>query len=185
MTQREVLVVGCARTAIGTYGGTLKDVPLSDITTIAVRAALERSGVAPAEVGQVVIGNVIPTEPRDAYLSRVASMDAGIPKETPTFNVNRLCEKESRISRFSIACPAWALNSSTQTKAWSPASQRPAAPHTGSGSGPTPGACADGSRGRTRAVSARGARRSAAPRPPIRRRRDARSLDDPPRCAAG
>ncbi|WP_332673179.1 acetyl-CoA C-acyltransferase family protein [Aromatoleum sp.] len=91
MTQREVLVVGCARTAIGTYGGTLKDVPLSDITTVAVRAALERSGVAPAEVGQVVIGNVIPTEPRDAYLSRVASIDAGIPKETPTFNVNRLC----------------------------------------------------------------------------------------------
>lgn len=91
MKQREIVVVGAARTAIGTFGGSLKDVPLSILATTAVKAALERSGVAPAEVGHLVMGNVIPTEPRDAYLSRVAAMDAGIPLETPAFNVNRLC----------------------------------------------------------------------------------------------
>ncbi|EGF30024.1 3-ketoacyl-CoA thiolase [Oxalobacteraceae bacterium IMCC9480] len=91
MSQREVVVVGLARTAIGTFGGSLKDVPLCTLATTAVRAALERSGVDAAAVGHVVMGNVVPTEPRDAYLSRVASMDAGIPQETPAFNVNRLC----------------------------------------------------------------------------------------------
>lgn len=91
MTQREIYVVGCARTAIGTYGGSLKDIPLSQLGTTAVSAALARSGVDPKEVGHVVMGNVVPTEPRDAYLSRVAAIDAGIPQETPAFNVNRLC----------------------------------------------------------------------------------------------
>lgn len=91
MTQRQIYVVGAARTAIGSFGGSLKDQPLSDLATIAVKAALERSGVSPEAVGHVVMGNVIPTEPRDAYLSRVAAMDSGIPKETPAFNVNRLC----------------------------------------------------------------------------------------------
>lgn len=91
MTQREILVVGAARTAIGTYGGTLKDIPMSQLATTAVRAALERSGVQAGQVSHVVMGNVIPTEPKDAYLSRVAAMDAGIPKEVPAFNVNRLC----------------------------------------------------------------------------------------------
>ncbi len=88
---REVFVVGAARTAIGTFGGSLKDVPLSRLATVATKAALERSRVAPDTVGHVVIGNVIPTEPRDAYLSRVAALDAGLPKEVPAFNVNRLC----------------------------------------------------------------------------------------------
>jgi len=91
MRQREIVVLGAARTAIGSFGGSLKDVPLSVLATTAVKAALERSGVPPVEVGHVVMGNVVPTEPRDAYLSRVASMDAGMPQETPTFNVNRLC----------------------------------------------------------------------------------------------
>ncbi len=91
MTQREILVVGTARTAIGTYGGSLKDIPLSQLATTAVSAALSRSGVDPREIGHVVMGNVIPTEPRDAYLSRVAAIDSGIPLETPAFNVNRLC----------------------------------------------------------------------------------------------
>lgn len=91
MNQREIFVVGAARTAIGTYGGSLKDVPMTQLATAVVRAALERSEVAPDAVGHVVMGNVIPTEPRDAYLSRVAAMDAGLPKEVPAFNVNRLC----------------------------------------------------------------------------------------------
>src|SRR5687767_231380 len=91
MEQREVFVLSAARTAIGTFGGALKDVPLTDLATTAVRAALERSGVPPGNIGHVVMGNVIPTEPKDAYLSRVAAMGAGIPKETPAYNVNRLC----------------------------------------------------------------------------------------------
>ena len=88
---RDVFVVGAARTAIGTFGGSLKDVPLSELATLAVKTALERSGAAAVSIGHVAMGNVIPTEPRDAYLSRVAAMNAGLPKETPAFNVNRLC----------------------------------------------------------------------------------------------
>jgi len=91
MPRTEVFVVCAVRTAIGSFGGALKDVPLSDLATTAMRSALERGGVEPGEVGHVVMGNVIPTEPRDAYLGRIAAMNAGIAKETPAFNVNRLC----------------------------------------------------------------------------------------------
>jgi acetyl-CoA C-acetyltransferase len=92
MTQTpEIFIVAAARTAIGTFGGSLKDVPLTQLATTAVRAALERSGADPASVGHVVMGNVIPTEPRDAYLARVAAIEAGIPHDTPALNVNRLC----------------------------------------------------------------------------------------------
>jgi acetyl-CoA C-acetyltransferase len=88
---RDVFVVGAARTAIGTFNGTLKDTPLADLATLAVKTALARSGAAADKVGHLAMGTVIPTEPRDAYLSRVAAMQAGLPKETPAFNVNRLC----------------------------------------------------------------------------------------------
>ncbi len=91
MSKPEIFVVSAVRTAIGSYGGTLKDVPLADLATTAVKASLERSGVSAEQVGHVVMGTVIPTETRDAYLGRVAAMNAGIPKETPAYNVNRLC----------------------------------------------------------------------------------------------
>jgi acetyl-CoA C-acetyltransferase len=91
MLQPDIYVVGAVRTAIGTFGGALKDISLADLATTAVRAVLERSKLPPKEIGHLVMGNVIPTEPRDAYLGRVAAMNAGIPKETPSFNVNRLC----------------------------------------------------------------------------------------------
>src|SRR5881398_2486445 len=91
MSTREVFVLSAARTAIGTFGGGLKDVPLTQLATTAVKEALKRSGVAPADIGHVVMGNVIPTDTRDAYLSRVAAIEAGLPQETPAFNVNRLC----------------------------------------------------------------------------------------------
>jgi len=91
MKQKEIFVVGAARTAIGTFGGSLKDVAPTHLGTTAVRAALERAAVDPGAVGHVVMGNIIPTDTRDAYLSRVVAIDAGIPKETPAFNVNRLC----------------------------------------------------------------------------------------------
>ncbi|MHC6225332.1 acetyl-CoA C-acyltransferase family protein [Pseudomonas sp. X10] len=91
MSSAEIYVVSAVRSAIGSFGGSLKDLPLADLATAVSRAAIERSGLAPEQIGHVVMGNVIPTEPRDAYLGRVAAMNAGIPKETPAFNVNRLC----------------------------------------------------------------------------------------------
>jgi acetyl-CoA C-acetyltransferase len=90
MTQ-DIYLIGGARTAIGTFGGGLKDVPLCDLAHTAVAAALARGAVDPAQVGHVVMGNVMPTEPRDAYLSRVAALKSGVPQATPAFNVNRLC----------------------------------------------------------------------------------------------
>ena len=91
MTQRDILIASIARTAIGTFGGSLKDIPNTQLATTAVRAAIGRSGIAADAVGHVVMGNVIPTDTKDAYLSRVAAVDAGCPVETPAFNVNRLC----------------------------------------------------------------------------------------------
>ncbi|TDG04283.1 acetyl-CoA C-acyltransferase [Paraburkholderia guartelaensis] len=88
---REVVVVGGVRTAIGKFGGSLKDVPPTELGSIVVRELLARSHVEAKEVGHVVFGNVIATEPRDFYLSRVAAINAGIPESTPAFNVNRLC----------------------------------------------------------------------------------------------
>ena len=88
---REVVFVGAARTAIGSFGGALKDVPPADLGALVIKTALERAGVAPKEVGHVVMGHVIPTVPQDAYISRVAALNAGVPQETPAFNVNRLC----------------------------------------------------------------------------------------------
>ena len=91
MTFPAVYVISATRSAIGSFGGALKDVPLAALATTLVKSAVQRAGVSPDQVGHLVMGNVIPTEPRDAYLSRVAALDAGLPKETPAFNVNRLC----------------------------------------------------------------------------------------------
>ncbi|NYT45929.1 acetyl-CoA C-acyltransferase family protein [Pollutimonas thiosulfatoxidans] len=87
----DVVVVGACRTAIGDFGGALKDVAPCDLGATVLRALLERSKVAAPDVGHVVFGHVINTEPRDMYLSRVASVNAGIGHNTPAFNVNRLC----------------------------------------------------------------------------------------------
>ena len=91
MSNAEIYVVSAVRSAIGGFGGSLKDLPLADLASTITRAAIERSGLAADQIGHLVMGTVIPTEPRDAYLARVAAMNAGIPKETPAFNVNRLC----------------------------------------------------------------------------------------------
>ena len=87
----DIVILGGARTAIGTFGGSLAGVPPIELATIAAKAALERSGVESLQIGNVVFGHVINTEPRDMYLSRVAAMQAGIPDTTPAMNVNRLC----------------------------------------------------------------------------------------------
>lgn len=88
---KDVVVVGGVRTAIGKFGGSLKDFSPTDLATIVVRETLARAGVEAAHVDHVVFGNVIATEPKDLYLSRVAAINAGIPETTPAFNVNRLC----------------------------------------------------------------------------------------------
>jgi acetyl-CoA C-acetyltransferase len=88
---RDVVVVSGVRTAVGKYGGSLKDMPPADLGAAVVREAVSRSGVEPAEVGHTVFGNVIHTETRDMYLSRVASVNGGLPVETPAFTLNRLC----------------------------------------------------------------------------------------------
>ena len=88
---REVVVVSAARTAIGDYGLSLKDVPATRLGTIAIKEAIARAKVDPANVGHVVMGSVIHGEARDMYLSRVAAVDAGVPVGTPCLTVNRLC----------------------------------------------------------------------------------------------
>jgi len=87
----DIVILSGARSAIGTFGGSLSGLPLSEVATTVTRAALERAGIDPARIGTVAFGHVLNTEPRDAYLSRVAAIGAGIPDTTPAMNVNRLC----------------------------------------------------------------------------------------------
>ena len=87
----DIVILSGARTAIGTFGGSLAGVPPIDLGATVSKAALERAGVEGGQIGHVVFGHIINTEPRDMYLSRVAAMNAGIPDTTPAMNVNRLC----------------------------------------------------------------------------------------------
>jgi acetyl-CoA C-acetyltransferase len=88
---REVVVVSGVRTAIGTYGGSLKDIPPTELAAQVVRESLARAHVEGKDVGHVVFGHVVNTEPKDMYLSRVAAINGGCAESTPAFNVNRLC----------------------------------------------------------------------------------------------
>src|SRR5437762_1335530 len=88
---REVVVLSGVRTAIGGYGGSLKDIPPSDLAAHCVREAVSRAGIDSKEVGHVVFGNVIHTDSHDHYLSRVAAIKGGLPHETPALTLNRLC----------------------------------------------------------------------------------------------
>ena len=88
---REVVVLSGTRTAIGTYGGSLKNTSPGDLAALVVREAISRARLSGSDIGHTVIGNVIHTEPRDMYISRVAAVNAGIPVESPALTVNRLC----------------------------------------------------------------------------------------------
>jgi acetyl-CoA C-acetyltransferase len=88
---REVVVVSAVRTAIGTFGGSLKDIAPTDLAAQVVRESLARAQVDGKDVGHVVFGHVVNTEPKDMYLSRVAAINGGCAEGTPAFNVNRLC----------------------------------------------------------------------------------------------
>ena len=87
----DIVILGGARTAIGTFGGSLAAISPIELGTVVAKAAMERAGVDPAQIGHVALGHVINTEPKDMYVSRVAAMQAGIPDGTPAMNVNRLC----------------------------------------------------------------------------------------------
>ena len=88
---REVVVVSAVRTAIGTFGGSLKDIPPTELAAQVVRESLNRASVDGKDVGHVVFGHVVNTEPKDMYLSRVAAINGGCGEGTPAYNVNRLC----------------------------------------------------------------------------------------------
>jgi acetyl-CoA C-acetyltransferase len=89
--QREVVILSGVRTAIGDYGGSLKDIPPSDLGARVVREAISRAKVDPKDIGQCMFGNVIHTEAKDMYISRVAALKGGLPAESGALTVNRLC----------------------------------------------------------------------------------------------
>ena len=89
--KREIFVLSGVRTAIGGYGGSLKDTPPSEMAATCVREAVARSGVDVKDVGHVVFGNIIHTDAHDAYLARVAGIKGGLPDEAPALTLNRLC----------------------------------------------------------------------------------------------
>lgn len=88
---KEIVIASAARTAVGSFGGALKDSPPCELATTVAKAAIERAGIQAEQVDQAFFGNVIHTEPRDMYLSRVASRQAGVPDHAPALTMNRLC----------------------------------------------------------------------------------------------
>jgi acetyl-CoA C-acetyltransferase len=91
MSKREVMVLGAARSAIGTFGGSLAEIEPSELAGTVMKATIERSGVDPKVINYVTVGNTIPTEARSAYVARVASIQAGLPMDSVAMAVNRLC----------------------------------------------------------------------------------------------
>jgi len=91
MSPREVVVLAAARSAIGTFGGSLADVEPAELAGLVMKAAVERSGVDAKSINYVTVGNTIPTESRFAYVARVAAIQAGLPMDSVAMAVNRLC----------------------------------------------------------------------------------------------
>jgi acetyl-CoA C-acetyltransferase len=87
----DIYIVSGVRTAVGTFGGTLKDTTPSVLVAQVAAEAVRRSGAAPTDIGLSVFGQVVHTEPRDMYISRIAVIEGGLPQETPALTVNRLC----------------------------------------------------------------------------------------------
>ena len=91
MSKRDVVVLGAARSAIGTFGGSLADIEPAELAGTVMKEAVKRSGVDPKAINYVTVGNTIPTESRFAYVARVASIQAGLPMDSVAMAVNRLC----------------------------------------------------------------------------------------------
>ena len=90
-SEREVVVLSGVRTAIGDYGGALKDMAPSDLAATVIKEAVKRAGIDAKTVDQMVLGSVIHTEAKDMYISRVACLKGGLPQDTTALTVNRLC----------------------------------------------------------------------------------------------
>lgn len=121
----EIVILSGARTAIGTFGGSLAGTSAIDLGAVAARAALARAGIEGAQVGHVVFGHVINTEPADMYLSRRAAMAAGVPDSTPAMNVNRLCGSGaqavvSAVQALALGDADFALAGGSETMSRSP-----------------------------------------------------------------
>jgi len=91
MTNREVVVLSAVRTAVGKFGGALKDIPPTELAANVVRESVKRSGIATSDIGGVAFGNVIHTDAKDMYLSRVAALRGGLPVQTTALTLNRMC----------------------------------------------------------------------------------------------
>ncbi|MGE4411769.1 MAG: beta-ketothiolase BktB [Sphingobium sp.] len=87
----DIYILSGVRTAIGDFGGSLKDVPASKLGELVIAEAIRRASLTPQDVQHVIMGNVIPSEPKDAYLARIAAVNAGVPVEAPALTLNRLC----------------------------------------------------------------------------------------------
>jgi acetyl-CoA C-acetyltransferase len=91
MSKRDVVVLGVARSAIGTFGGSLADIEPAELAGTVMKEAVTRSGVDPKSINYVTVGNTIPTESRFPYVARVAAIQAGLPMDSVAMSVNRLC----------------------------------------------------------------------------------------------
>jgi acetyl-CoA C-acetyltransferase len=91
MTNREVVILSAVRTPLGKFGGALKDIPPTELAADVVRESVKRSGLSNTEIGNLVFGNVIHTDAKDMYFSRVAALRGGLPLETPALTLNRMC----------------------------------------------------------------------------------------------
>jgi acetyl-CoA C-acetyltransferase len=91
MDNRDAVVLGACRSAIGTFGGALAEIEPAELAGTVMREAIKRSGVDPKSINYVTVGNTIPTESRFAYVARVASIQAGLPMDSVAMSVNRLC----------------------------------------------------------------------------------------------
>src|SRR6478735_6697124 len=91
MSKRDVVVLGAARSAIGTFGGALSDIEPAELAGTVMKEAVTRSGTDPAKINYVTVGNCIPTDARYPYVARVASIQAGLPMDSVSMSVNRLC----------------------------------------------------------------------------------------------
>src|SRR6478752_1120936 len=98
MSKRDVVVLGAARSAIGTFGGALADMEPAELAGTVMKEAVKRSGVDPKAINYVTVGNTLPTEARFAYVPRVAASPAGLPMDSVAMSVSRLCSSGLRAS---------------------------------------------------------------------------------------
>src|SRR3546814_7956750 len=109
MTTEPIYILSGVRTAIGDFGGGLKDFAPAALGKLVIEEAVKRAGVTPSDVGHVVMGQVIQSDPKDAYLARVAAVDAGLPIEAPALTLNRLRSEEHTSELQSLMSTSYAV----------------------------------------------------------------------------